>query len=453
MTMSAETWTIQRLLQWSIGYLTGKSLADSPRLDAELLLAHTLGVSRVYLYTHYDRILSPAEREPFRHALLRRGQGEPIAYILGFKEFLGQNFEVTPAVLIPRPDTEIVVETAIQAARYWSVSADAHLQILDIGTGSGCIAIAMAMALPHAQVTAWDVSRDALTVARRNAAQLGVQSRIQFIECDALDPAAWQTGHTTRAGGEAFHLIVSNPPYIAHAEKGDLSHTVAAFEPHSALFAAEEGLIFYRQIAAHAAKIMRPDGKLVLEIGYGQAQSVSAILAEKGWLGTSVIRDLGRNDRCILASHPFGKGGTFSETEECLPENEDKSESLEHKMRSEEPNGKAPFSEVKARSGASATGEPIYIAFEEEKRALRGATRYDQPSAPNIEHAAHISPEQTASTIERTYVPLDDFGRPRRSGASYAAPIEYVTHAISGEEEELLTKYATENASDVETDT
>lgn len=447
MTTTAESWTIQRLLQWSAGYLDGKGLSQSPRLDAELLLGHTLSVSRVYLYTHFDRVLSPAEREPFRAALLRRGQGEPIAYILGTKEFLGHTFEVSKAVLIPRPDTEIVVETAIAAANDWAPSAANALSILDIGTGSGCIAIALALALPHARVTAWDISHEALAVAKRNAARLGVQERVTFVACDALGGAAWEPSGAD-GSCETFHLIVSNPPYIAHSEKADLSPSVIGFEPESALFAAEEGLIFYRQLASHAAQRLKRDGKLVLEIGFRQAQHVLDLLTAHGWKDSLVIRDLGRIDRCIVASDPHSAPKTRGNREDAASTGG----SEEQKMQAAVHTSGLPLAQKAARAGASVAGDPIYVALEEPKRALLGATHIDSSATREKRRSEATDGALSAMEPERTYEPLNAFGQPQRHSLARTAPIEYVTQVLSGEEEEMLAEYATEKASDLESD-
>jgi release factor glutamine methyltransferase len=445
--MSAETWTIQRLLQWSVGYLTNKGLTDSPRLDAELLMAHALSVSRVYLYTHFDRVLSPGEREPFRSALHRRGQGEPIAYILGSKEFRGHSFDVTPAVLIPRPDTEIAVDTAIETAAAWSSSEGETLRILDIGTGSGCIAIALALALPHARLTAWDISSDALTVARRNALKLGVDSQVTFVCCDALNPKTW-----LNTPAEAYHLIISNPPYISHSERESLNISVLGFEPHSALFADDDGLVFYKQLANQASRFLRPDGKMILEIGSSQAKDVVQILALKGWTQPSVIRDLGRNDRCILTSHPDAvpaiRGEAKSTPSRIVETSENNQPDLTDSANTRVETHQGPNSDHK-RAGASVAGEPVYVVLGEPRRSIAGAS-----SQKHLEARAMTQEQLIASweSPEPTYVPLDPKGQPKRSGASNGAPIEYVTQALSGAEEELLAEYATENASDLETE-
>lgn len=285
-------WTILKVLTWSTDYLKDRQLSDTPRLDAELLLAHSLCVSRMHLYTHFDKPLTVIEREPFKQFLMRRGSGEPVAYITGVKEFMGLPFTVNKAVLIPRPDTELLVETAMHEAA--SMSAD--LSILDIGTGSGCIAIALAVQLKNAQLTAWDVDAEALTLARVNAERHGVE-RINFQSRDALDLASWQ-------GDAIYDLIVSNPPYIGSHEEPSLPRSVAAFEPHGALFADDGGLAFYRTFALHAAQLLKPQGKLIVEVGFEQSVVVSALLRAAGWQDVTVKKDYAKLDRVVMASRP-----------------------------------------------------------------------------------------------------------------------------------------------------
>lgn len=290
------SWTIQRVLQWSTDYLRDRQLSDTPRLDAELLLSHALGVTRIHLYTHFDKPLTPVEREPFKQFLMRRGGGEPVAYITGAKEFMGLSFKVSRDVLIPRPDTEIVVETAMSLVTALGRPA----RILDIGTGSGCIAVSMALKFPESTVEAWEVAPETLAMATANAARLGA-SNLTIVDKDALTSEAWE-------GGEAFDLIISNPPYIGHGEASSLSRSVADFEPHGALFAGDEGLEFYRVFAAEAAKRLAPGGKLVLEIGSTQAQAVAAIFSTAGWGEVSIKQDYGKNDRVVVAGEPATRG-------------------------------------------------------------------------------------------------------------------------------------------------
>jgi release factor glutamine methyltransferase len=302
--MSAETeepWTIQRVLNWSSGWLAERGHTDSPRLDAELLLCKALGLKRLDLYVLFDRPLTPGERDSFRALLKRRGEGEPVAYITGVKEFMGLRFAVSPAVLIPRPDTEIVVEAAlaelgaVAAARGTTAEGEAW-RILDVGTGSGCIAIALASRLPKATVEAWDVSDAALDVARQNGAALGVAERFHACKKDALDSASWD-------GVGPFDLVISNPPYIPQGERDVLPRSVVAFEPSSALFAGADGMTFYRELAAMAPRVLGPEGRLVVEIGAlveTPEPAACAVFEQAGWPKGRVKRDYGKKDRAIV---------------------------------------------------------------------------------------------------------------------------------------------------------
>lgn len=286
-----DVWTIQKILMWSSGFLKDKNVTDSPRLDAEILLAHALKLKRIQLYTLFDKPVSASEREPFKASLKRRIAGEPVAYITGERDFMSMTFHVTPDVLIPRPDTEVLVESV--GERLKSRSSEG-LQILDVGTGSGCVAISIAKQHPVAVVTAWDIASGALGIARDNAARLEV-SNVLFKEQDALASESWDNIE------DQFDVIVSNPPYIAHAEAASLSTGVKDFEPELALFADRNGLAFYEIFAARAQKALRPGGFLAVEIGYQQADAVQALFVEAGWRNVVVIKDFGKNDRVVIA--------------------------------------------------------------------------------------------------------------------------------------------------------
>lgn len=287
MSEAAESWTIQKVLVWSTGFLKDRGF-DTPRLDAELLLGAALGLTRIQLYTYFDKPLHAQERDPFKDLLRRRAGGEPVAYITGIKEFMGHPFEVNKSVLIPRPDTEVLVETALA---HLKALPEAPLRILDIGTGSGCVALALAKRHPEAEVVAWDLHEAALAVARANGAKLGVEN-VTFLEKDALDPEAWNDA--------AFDLIVSNPPYICETERPALPRSVVDFEPGSALFAAGSGLFFYETYARLAPTALNPGGTLMVEIGSTQAEAVSALFAAAGFQGVAVTKDYGKNDRVVV---------------------------------------------------------------------------------------------------------------------------------------------------------
>ncbi len=288
---SADIWTIGRILTWSIDYLKDKGQTDSPRLDAEVLLSHATGLSRVQLYTNFDKPLTSQERDPFRQCLIRRSKGEPVAYIIGERDFMGLTFHVSPAVLIPRPDTEILVEKALQ-----SIATLESPKILDVGTGSGCIAISLATLRSDASVSAWDINQAALAVAQANAERHS--QTLTFTQCDATEEAPWQA--LARIGN--IDLVISNPPYI-HPDEA-VGPGVRQFEPHQALFAPPDGLIFYQALATHAHLVLNPGGVLACEIGYTQKNAVTEIFLAQGWQDIRVFQDYGKQDRVIIANKP-----------------------------------------------------------------------------------------------------------------------------------------------------
>ena len=283
-----QPWTIQRIVNWSTTYLTGKG-TDTPRLDSELLLCEVLKCKRIDLYMNFDKPVSIEERDLYKAFLRRRIAGEPVAYILCQKEFMGLVFKVSDAVLIPRPDTEILVETALSFLKKRESRTT-----LDIGTGSGCIPISLAK-LGQASGVAWDVSKAALDVAIDNAARHGVGD-FNFKIVDALALAGWSENY-----GQ-FDLIVSNPPYISQEEKAGLAISVRDYEPATALFAEESGLLFYRVISERAASFLKPSGRLMVEVGWTQAASVSCLLRESGWQDIVVVKDLAGHDRVVSAA-------------------------------------------------------------------------------------------------------------------------------------------------------
>jgi release factor glutamine methyltransferase len=291
-----DVWTIQRIIQWSTSYLKDRNITESPRLEAELLLAHALGCKRIQLYTSFDKPVTALEREPFKQSLKRRLAGEPVSYITGERDFMSMTFKVSPSVLIPRPDTEALVETVTDLLKG---REQEELKILDIGTGSGCVGISLAKHFPISTVSAWDISEEALAIARENASKLGA-ANIIFTNCDALNDESWKN---VAADGSMFDVIVSNPPYIAQSERCDLSASVLDFEPHLALFAELNGLIFYRQFAERAKSMLKPGGFIVVEIGYRQAKHVSELFAGNDWRNVRVVKDLGKNDRVVIAEH------------------------------------------------------------------------------------------------------------------------------------------------------
>jgi release factor glutamine methyltransferase len=253
------------------------------------LLANVLGMTRIQLYTNFERPLTPDERTQFRGFLKRRSLGEPIAYILQKQDFWGRSFETTPDVLIPRNDTELLIETVLEFSSSLGPKAG---RLLDVGTGSGCIAISLALELPGWEVEAWDISPKALAVASRNAVNL--KAEVQFSEKDALSRAPWQVPET-------FDFIVSNPPYVSMREEQELPRSVLGFEPRLALFAEEDGLVFYQ----HFAKVMKLSlsrgGSIFLEVGHKQAEQVAEIFQLEGWSEIKIFKDLQGIARLVIA--------------------------------------------------------------------------------------------------------------------------------------------------------
>ncbi len=261
---------------------------ESARLDAELLLGHALGKSRAELLRDARQALGQAERQSYQVLLARRLEREPVAYITGRQEFWSRELRVTPEVLIPRPETECLVESALRIAG----GRRAPLHILDLGTGSGAIAIALAAELPQAEIFAADISSAALCIARLNAAANGVAARIHFLRGDlfgALGPSA-----------EKFDLIVSNPPYIRSGDLADLAPEVSRWEPRGALDGGSDGLDFYRRLAAESFAHLSPGGAVVVEIGAAMGDQVKSLFAGAR-AGVEIGRDYSGRDRVVVA--------------------------------------------------------------------------------------------------------------------------------------------------------
>jgi release factor glutamine methyltransferase len=273
----------------------------SHTLATELLLMHALGRDRTWLYTHPEARLDLPGAERYFALIERRAAGEPTQYLTGKQEFWGLEFEVTPAVLIPRPETEHVMEVALArlGPRGFIIHLNAglpreKLRVADVGTGSGCLAVALAGELPHAEVFAMDISGLALEVARRNATRHHVADRIHFLQTDLLD-ALKQEAHS-------FDLIVSNPPYVARKDAPQLQREVRDHEPAAALFGGPSGVEFYARLIEEAGKLLRPGGILVLELGYNSAEHVRAILKEqKCWTNVTFTNDLAGIPRVTAA--------------------------------------------------------------------------------------------------------------------------------------------------------
>ncbi|HMM20809.1 MAG TPA: peptide chain release factor N(5)-glutamine methyltransferase [Selenomonadales bacterium] len=284
MAMSEKQWTIGAILTWTKQYF-GEKGVDNPRLDAEVLLSHILGRDRLYLYVNFEQPLEPAELAAFREAVKKRARRVPVAYITGNREFMGLRFEVSPAVLIPRPDTEILAEAAGKRLK-----AMTRPVILDIGTGSGAIIISLLHQVPEARGVAVDVSADALAMAKENAVKLGVAGRVEFRQGDLLAPVA----------GQKFAAIVSNPPYIPEAELGGLAPELA-HEPRLALAGGRDGLDFYRRIVAGAGGHLAAGGFVALEVGAGQARAVGDLAnPDSGLRPAEIVKDYAGIDRVVI---------------------------------------------------------------------------------------------------------------------------------------------------------
>jgi len=271
----------------------------SPRLNAEVLLMFTLGCDRAYLYAHAERELSAEEQARYLAALEERARGKPAQYITGHQEFWGLDLLVSPAVLIPRPETEHVVETVLQLAR----SLPRPPRIVDVGTGSGCIALALAKELPGAEIVAVDISAAALEIARANAARLQLDQRVRFLESNLLSAlsAVSSESNTSRSRGESgfFDFVVSNPPYVGSSAPEKVQREVREFEPKVAVFAGESGLEVYRQLIPQARQRLEPGGWLVMEIGFSMEAAVRALL--DGWQEVRVTHDLQGIPRVVAA--------------------------------------------------------------------------------------------------------------------------------------------------------
>lgn len=275
----SEVWTTLKVLTWTKEYLAGKGV-ENARLEAEWLLCEVLSLDRVGLYLNFDKPLSDVELTAFRQMVSRRARREPLQHILGTQEFMGLEFKVSPAVLIPRHDTETLLQEALRVVPQGA-------RVLDIGTGSGCVAISLAKNLPGVTVVSVDISAAALELARQNATDNSVE--VDFRLGSLFEPVA----------GETFDLVVSNPPYIPTADIESLEPEVRDFEPRNALDGGTDGLDFYRQIIKTAPEYLAQEGWLLVEVGIGQAADVSQMLAENGFFGIYSAKDLGNIDRVV----------------------------------------------------------------------------------------------------------------------------------------------------------
>ena len=281
-------WTVGKIIDWTTGHLR-KHGSESPRLEAEILLAFARGCPRIQLYVQYNELLTEGQRAVMRDLVKRRAQSEPVAYLVGHREFFSLDFRVTLDVLIPRPETETLVLQLIAAAK-----SRANARILDVGTGSGCIAVAAAVNVPAATVTAIDISPRALEVAKDNASQHNVSERIRFLEGDVFGPLS---------SDDQFDLIVSNPPYVADGEMASLPADIRQHEPPLALRAGPNGLDVITRLISGAPSYLGPGGSLFIEISPEQSAAVCALIHESGQFEPSrVIKDSSGKARVVMAT-------------------------------------------------------------------------------------------------------------------------------------------------------
>lgn len=284
-----DEWTIARVVAWATDDFQRRGL-DSPRLDAELLLSHILGVDRLRLLLDAGRTLTKPELMAYRELIVRRRRAEPIAYILGVREFYGHSLRVGPSVLVPRPDTETLVEVALDRTRSKHLYGDA----LDLCTGSGCVAIAFAKKRPTWRVTAVDVSGDAVAVARENVERAGATFTAHVLEGDLDAPLP---------EGARFDLVTANPPYIPTADLATLPADVREHEPRLALDGGADGLDLVRRVVEVARQRLRPGGVLAVEVGHDQAARASALLDRAGFASVDRRKDYGGIERVVSGVH------------------------------------------------------------------------------------------------------------------------------------------------------
>jgi release factor glutamine methyltransferase len=312
--------TVLEAIQKSADFLAKKGV-ESPRLQTELLLAHLLKMPRMKLYVNFERVLTASETDALRELIKRRGQREPLQHIVGSTSFCGFEIAVNRNVLVPRPETEILAEfgwqfllAAPKQSEGGSTLNSQPSTVLDFGTGTGCIAIALAAKCPNAKITATDISADALTLAKENAARNNVTEWIEFLQSDGFAALNERWGERPRkpvladdhhgspgVSPHQFDLIISNPPYIPSAEIETLQPEVRDFDPRGTLDGGADGLHFYRMLAAEAKPFLKPDGKLMLEFGDGQAETIRKIFDNEKWIVEAVKDDYSQRARILIA--------------------------------------------------------------------------------------------------------------------------------------------------------
>jgi len=290
----SDAWTIRRLLEWTKPFFERKDV-DSPRLSAELLLSHVLGVARIKLYTDYDRPLNETQLAAYRELVRRAGEQEPVAYLTGRAHFFNLELDITRDVLIPRPDTETLVEQALAVIK--SQPGLDSPRVLDLCTGSGCVAAAIASRIKLACVVAVDISPKAVEVAKQNISRLGYAQRVTVLHGDLYEPLAQLVDR------QPFNLIAANPPYIASGIIETLDKSVKDYEPHSALDGGPDGLDIHRRILAGLPDRLLPGGHVFLEIAFDQGEAAKQLAVDAGLAGVRIIKDFGGHDRVVAGQH------------------------------------------------------------------------------------------------------------------------------------------------------
>lgn len=291
--MAAGPWVVKDLIKAASDFLETAHI-DSPRLTAEVLLAHQLGTTRVGLYMDFDQPIRPADVAGFRSLIRRRLNREPLQYITGIKEFWSLDFIVDPRVLIPRPETELLVEVAIEKSRSFREKGVAPVWVLELGTGSGAIAVSLAQALPGARIIATDVFGGALEIARLNASRHDVSERIELLQGDLWAPL--------KRRDVGFHVVVSNPPYVRAADLEGLPPEVRDHEPRAALDGGETGMDCIERIIREAPDYLHPGGWLLVEMAPDQTERALALVSEtKGFLEATRLKDFARRFRVVIA--------------------------------------------------------------------------------------------------------------------------------------------------------
>jgi len=286
-----DTWTIQKLLNWVTEYFMGKGV-DAPRLSAELLLSHVLGLKRIELYTQFDKSVAKPQLDELHGLVKRAGRHEPVAYLTGRTEFYSLELNITSDCMIPRPETELLVQQAIEFLR----SRHGTQFVCDLCTGSGCVAVAIARNFPEARLIATDISAGALDAAAQNVEKHHLTERITLLQGDLFEPLVRQLDV------EQFDLIVCNPPYVSAAEYEALDENVKDYEPRIALFAGDDGLDVCRRVIEKADQFLRPGAALMLEIGYAQGPAIRGLLEQTGvFADIEVEKDFHDNDRIVRA--------------------------------------------------------------------------------------------------------------------------------------------------------